>query len=358
MIQSKFNSVIVRCAAVFFWLSLFLFVLFLPRFLQNNSSDTLYIFSWSGIIDPLYIKKFEKLTGKKVKISYYENNQELLVKLKATGGKGYDLIVPSDYTVNILRKENLLHELDKNKLTFLKRLNPSFLNHYYDPENNYSVPFDWGIYGIGIDTTQFPEGLPEASWKLIFEPLHNKNLAMVNDPYEAFDIARRYLYQDKKELTLDDIESIKELLKRQHRSVMVYTDARADYLLATHNCALVVASSAYIWRGMKDYPDINFMIPKEGTILTIENFAIPKESQNKELAYEFLNFIYSLESIEHHFNYSAFSPTTIDPLTWGHLPQSKRDLLVPSKEIFKKFHFLEPSISEQDLYDVWVMVKS
>ena len=358
MIRSKFNIFIVRCIAIFFWFALFMLVLFFPLFREQRASDTLYVFSWAGIIDPLYIKKFEKSTGKKVKISYYENNQELLVKLKATAGKGYDLIVPSDYTVNILRQNNLLEELDKHKLTFLRRLNPSLLNHYYDPENKFSVPFDWGMYGIGVDTTQFPEGLPEASWKIIFEPLKNKNLAMVNDPYEAFDITRRYLYQDKIKLSLDEIEEIKKLLKKQHAFVSVYTDARADYLLATHNCALVVASSSYMWRGMKEHAYLDFMIPKEGTIVTIENFAIPKESKNKDLSYEFLNFIYSLASIEHHFNYSAFSPTTVDPLTWGHLSQAKRDLLVPTKEIFKKFHFLEPSISEQDLYDAWVTIKS
>ncbi len=358
MIHSKFNIFIVRCIAICFWFTLFMLILFFPLFREKGTSETLYVFSWSGIIDPLYIKKFEESTGKKVKISYYENNQELLVKLKATGGKGYDLIVPSDYTVNILRKDNLLEELDKKKLTFLHRLNPSLLNHYYDPENTFSVPFDWGMYGIGVDTTQFPKGLPEASWGMVFEPLENKNLAMVNDPYEAFDIARRYLYQDKTKLSLCEKEQIKKLLKKQHGFVTVYTDARADYLLATHNCALVVASSSYMWRGMKEYAYLDFMIPKEGTIVTIENFAIPKQSRNKELAYQFLNFIYSLESIEHHFSYSAFSPTTLDPLSWGHLPQAKRNLLVPTKELFKKFHFLEPSISEQDLYDLWVMVKS
>ena len=303
MIRSKFNIFIVRCIAIFFWFALFMLVLFFPLFREQRASDTLYVFSWAGIIDPLYIKKFEKSTGKKVKISYYENNQELLVKLKATAGKGYDLIVPSDYTVNILRQNNLLEELDKHKLTFLRRLNPSLLNHY-------------------------------------------------------FDITRRYLYQDKIKLSLDEIEEIKKLLKKQHAFVSVYTDARADYLLATHNCALVVASSSYMWRGMKEHAYLDFMIPKEGTIVTIENFAIPKESKNKDLSYEFLNFIYSLASIEHHFNYSAFSPTTVDPLTWGHLSQAKRDLLVPTKEIFKKFHFLEPSISEQDLYDAWVTIKS
>lgn len=359
MVNFSLRLFIIRILIIFFWLILFGAFFVSSRFTNYSSDNTLYVFTWPGILDPVYIQKFEKMSGVRVKTSYYESNQELLVKLKATGGSGYDLIIPSDYAVNILRKESLLEPLDKKRLVFLDRLQPSLLNNYYDPGNIYSIPFDWGIYGIGIDKTQYPSGIPEASWQLIFEPSDkSKPLGMVNDPYEAFTLAKQYLYGNKKTVSVQEIEKLTELLKKQHSFVSIYTDARADYLLATHNCALVLSASSYMWRGMKKYPYIHFMIPKEGTILTIENCVIPKASKNKKKVYEFLNFIYSKESIEHHFNYSAFLPATTDAQHWTHLPEEKRKLLVPTPTEFKKFHFLQELMPEQQLYELWITVKS
>ncbi len=347
------------CAIILFWTIFFIVFLFWPLLWHESSENTLYVFSWPGILDPAYIKKFEQQHGIKVKISYYETNQELLVKLKATGGSGYDLIIPSDYTINILRKENLLQKIDKTQLGFLDRINPSLLSHYYDPTNDYSIPFDWGIYGIGIDTTAHKNSLPDASWKTIFEPtIGSGKIAMLNDPYESFALAKLYLFPDSTTLNSAQIEAITKLLQKQRDSIAVYTDARADYLLATHNCPLAVSSSTYMWRGMKEYSYLSFMIPREGTIMTVEGFAIPKKSAKASLAYAFLNFIYSPESLKHHFNYSAFLPATQDALDWDFLPADKKKLLVPSAQEFKKFHFLEPLMDEQKLYELWVKIKA
>src|ERR1700722_18720735 len=121
----------------------------------------------------------------KVHLSYYSSHEELLVKFKATQGKGYDMIIPSDYAVGALAQTGLLKEIDKNRLPFWKEIDPLLLGHSFDPHNRYSIPFSWEVFGLGIDKETF---IPpsEPSWRWIFdEKLISYRILMINDPIEA-----------------------------------------------------------------------------------------------------------------------------------------------------------------------------
>ena len=155
----KTHSFLQTFFTVSFWIVIFFVFLFAPRIVLNvRSSNSINICIWSGIVDPQLFKNFEKETGIHVNVSYFEGNEELLVKLLATKGKGYDMISPSDYVVDFLRKNNLLQRLDKSKLDFYDALNPKMIGHYYDPKNEYSVPSEWYIMGLGINADFFKNG--------------------------------------------------------------------------------------------------------------------------------------------------------------------------------------------------------
>ena len=147
-----FKRIVVWGLIVFFWI----FVLYL--FLWSPSVSKLFfkkrsisVFTFPQLIDANYVHRFEKETGIGLTISYYENNDELLVKMEKTGGAGYDIIIPSDYTVEKLRNKGLLKKLDKSKLDFIQRIDKKFLHKYFDPENNYSMPYSWETYKIGYN---------------------------------------------------------------------------------------------------------------------------------------------------------------------------------------------------------------
>ena len=185
---------LIRVLILLFWTTIIGGSLFLS-FVHPFSRKTINVFAWGDIFDPLYIARFEQETGIGVKISYYTTNEELLAKLKETRGYGYDLIVPSDYSIAILRNAGLLKKLDKQRLPF-NRINPALLGHAYDNNNDYSLPFEWEIFGLGIDTTYFDKAFNvhnNQNWGLIFEP-HNYAIAMVNDPIEAIALSSFYLY--------------------------------------------------------------------------------------------------------------------------------------------------------------------
>src|SRR5689334_8533045 len=137
------KKMVIRCSVVLFWVALIFGILYWPEetFFTNNCS--INVFVWGDILDPSVVADFEKETGIKVNMNFYASNEEMLVKLRATQGRGYDLIIPSDYSVEILAKEGFLKELDKSQLNFLPHLNPKLLNLPFDPQNTYSIPFEW-----------------------------------------------------------------------------------------------------------------------------------------------------------------------------------------------------------------------
>jgi len=369
------KKLFLRTLMVLFWIVLLFGMLYSPYFFKTEHDKSINVFIWSGMLDLHYISKFEEKTGIKVRFSHYESNEELLVKLRATKGEGYDLIVPGDYAVNILRNEHLLKKLDKSKLNFLSKLNPILLNHYYDPNNDYTVPAEWSVFGIGIDKDYFHEFLQEHknkefSWDLILAPQlrpgisHYYNVIMSNDPLVSIPIAAIYLFGSLDNLNVAKLERVKELLIKQKKFVEAYVDFRPDYYLATKNCHIAFSASSYIWRSVYEYPHIDFIIPTEGTIINIENYALPITTRKEDLVYQFLNFIMEPETAKHHFeSEGTVFPVTVDVIPELNLKDSIKKLLTITPEEFKKFTFLRldllPSpIDENYLQDLWIKIKS
>src|SRR5262249_37030510 len=131
----------------------------------------------------------------------------------------------------------------------------------------------------------------EPTWAMIFDPkiVHYK-ITMENDPIDAVEFAAFYLYGMIAHLNPEQIQEVRQLLIQQRPWVAAYASFRGDYFLATKNVSLVVASTSYILRTQKLFDFVGFVLPKEGTFISIENFCIPKPSQKEDLTYSFINY--------------------------------------------------------------------
>jgi spermidine/putrescine transport system substrate-binding protein len=350
MTEQGYKPFFIRILMLLFWLSLLCMFLFLPLlfrwFLPERS---LTIFTWPTTLDPQYLQQFEQETGIKLYISYYESNQELFSKLRITKGEGYDLIMPSDYTIELLIKEGLLQKIDTTKLSFFPRLDPNIIHRYYDPNNEYSLPFFWGIYGLGINTDYFQKGMPPATWGLLFDrSLIPGAVGMTGEPREAIMIAAQYLFGSIDELKdPQKIAQIRSLLFKQKQWVYAYTEARTEDLLVSKSCPVVVALSTDIAKLVRRYDNIAFLLPQEGTFAFIDALVIPKTTQKLEMIYEFINFLYRPEVIEHHVKkYGFCSPVTDVP--------SDIPALCPTQEQFKKIDFFRNVVPETLLNEIWI----
>lgn len=340
----------IRIGIFFFWVCILLGFLYSPvmwRWIQRDQRS-ITVFTWPLIIDANYITQFEEETGIKVYISYYESNEELLSKLKATQGRGYDLVIPSDYTIQQLIKDGLVKKLDMSRLDFLDRINPQLKNNYYDPNNEYSVPYFWSVYGLGIDKDAFADQMPPATWGLIFDKDKVKGrVGMTDSGREAIMIAAQYLYGSIDVLSEpQSLQEVKQLLQKQKKWVEVYSDVRSGDLLASKTCAVVAALSPDIARIKKEYPNVAFLLPKEGTFILIDAFVIPKYSEKDELTYQLLNYLYRTDVVQHNIDQYGFCSPVRDV-------QSSGNEECPMKGA-KQLDFFRGIISEKTLNEVWI----
>lgn len=345
---------------VLFWVAAIAGMLYLPDLITRLRAPqrVLRILTFGGIIDPAYVRLFEEQHQVSVEWSYYGSNEELQAKLKKTGGKGYDLIVPSDYAVRLLREQNFLKPLDHARLPFLQNINPLLLHQTYDPGNKYSLPFEWELYGLGYDKDVLPFVAEHASWKLLFTNPETYKIIMLDDPIEALQAAVQYSYGNQKEtLSLEEQTAMRKLLRKQKQWIEAYTSTRAGYYLATGSSPLALTSTSYILTARKYAPQLAFVIPEEGGFITIENLAIPAAAEHEDLAYEFLNFIFTKESALHHFDEYANFPAIADA-SYTEFGDEFLQSVTMSKAQFSKLKFFHPVIPENQIRDFWVAVKA
>lgn len=351
---------IIRACIIIFWIMLIFGYLYTGKVLKYfRPKQSINVFMWSGVVDPKMFKKFEQETGIRVNVSYYEGNEELLVKLLATKAEGYDMIVPSDYVVQFLIAHNLLQKIDKSKLDFYDTLNPKFMGHYFDPKNEYSIPSEWYIEGLGINANYFKNGnLPEASWSSVFDPVKTPDhIGLFNDSREVIGLAIKYLYGEFRPINEQEVQEIKQLLQEQKKKVEAYTDFRGDFLLESGNCSLVTVGNNVIWKTVKENPNIVFLVPKEGTLLNLENYVIPKPSKKAALVYQLWNFLFRLDVQEHNF-------------ITGSLLSTRRDAdFMFAEEVLKSstqlIHFnstdkaelFENKVTDEQINEIWLGVK-
>jgi len=343
------------------WISLLAISLYSPKAsaMWPSQEKTLYVFAWSDILSPEVISRFEQKTGIKVKFNYYSSNEELLVKLKATKGEGYDLIIPSDYVLPQLIQDGLLQKIDKRKFPFWPKINPLLLGQFFDPKNEYSIPFEWEAFLLAYNTEYFQNHPFERSWKMLFDKnFVSYKIAMTSDPIEAILFSSFYLFGPTSSLTPDQAKQVENLLLWQKKWVEVYASFRGDYFLSTGSCQVCIASSSYLWRTSQIFPSINFVIPKEGTFINIENLAIPKASKKQALVYELINHLFEEESVRTHFSTFGYFPSTLHTLANLELPPVFRKLLFSSERDFSNFYFTKELLPQQKVTDIWVEVKS
>jgi len=342
---------VIRILMVLFWITvLALFFGFSHIVNLFKTEKSINIFSWPLLLDVSYLEKFEHETGIKINVSYFETNEELFSKLRATKGAGYDLVIPSDYIVELIVNEGLLQKIEHSKIETWNSIDPKLLGLYFDPHNEYTVPYFWAVYGLGIDKTYFNGELPEASWGLVFDKEKApSSVGMLDAARETVLLASQYLFGSSDiAMTPQHIMQIKKLLLDQKAWVGAYTESSIEHLLLGKICPVVVAMGPDILRIKRKNPDIDFIIPKEGSFAVIDSFAIPSQSTKKELVYQLINFLYRPHVLKHHQERFGLCSPLKD------LQASEDQQFCPDDKAFAKMKFFKTTIPETLLNEIWI----
>jgi spermidine/putrescine-binding protein len=257
-----------------------------------DTTKTLRIFIWEEYIDPDIYRLFEQEFGAKVIEDTYGGNDDMRAKLQA-GGAGYDLVVPSDYMVTLLKKDGLLLPIDLSRIPNLIHLAARFRDPTYDPGHRYSVPYQWGITGIAYNKSQVIP--PPTHWANLFDPAwiepYTNRISMLNDMREVIGAALVSRGYPPETADPQHLAQAQASLRQQKPLLAKYDSESFEDSLASGETVLAQGWSGEIAMAQSQNPDIAFIIPGEGTFVFVDNWAIPKGARQKELAEEFINFV-------------------------------------------------------------------
>jgi spermidine/putrescine transport system substrate-binding protein len=347
----------VRVGIIVFWIMVIVGFLYAGTFFNLfNTRKTINVLAWGQVLDTEYLSDFEKETGIHVNISYFENNEEVFVKLRATDEHDYDVIMPSDWAVELLIQEGRIKKIDRTRLTMWDTLYPTLCHLYCDPYNDYSIPFYWSLFGLGIDRTYFNGVKPPATWGLVFdEAIMPDRIAMVEDPRPLIFIAALYLFGRVEQLNDQEIQRITDLLIRQKKHVEIYTDTRPEYVLASGVVPVAVGLSGDLLKVMRRFNTIDFVVPQEGGFAEIVSFAITSVTQKDDLIYPFLNYIFRKDVVKKYVDKFDFFPAVnIDVEYDDRFVQFTK----PTKKIFDTMHFFKNVIPRDVFNTVLIALKS
>ncbi|MBP5305792.1 MAG: ABC transporter substrate-binding protein, partial [Lachnospiraceae bacterium] len=268
----------------------------------------LYIYNWGEYMDKDVLKIFEEETGLKVKYDEYDTNETMYPKV-ATGAVKYDVVCPSDYMIQRMREEDLLAEIDFNNIPNIQYIGEQYLqsSKEFDPENKYSVPYCWGTVGILYNKTMIDE--PIDSWSVLFDEKYQDNILMQKSVRDAYCVALKYLGYSLNSTDDDELNAATKLLKDQKASGVVQAyvvDEVRDKMIGDSAAIGVIYSGEAIYT-KRENPNLEYVVPKEGSNVWIDSWVIPKNAEHKENAEKFINFLCRPDIALKNFEYITYS---------------------------------------------------
>ena len=270
------------------------------------NSKKVVVYNWGEYLDPEVLTMFEEETGIDVVYEEFETNEILYPKI-SSGAIAYDVICPSDYMIQRMIKNDLLAEINFDNIPNIKNIGKEYMDQsrQFDPENKYSVPYCWGTVGILYNKTMVDE--PVTSWSILWDEKYKDNILMQDSVRDTFGVTLKYLGYSLNSTDLDELTKARDLLIKQKPLVQAYViDQVRDKMIGNEAAIGVIYSGEAIYT-QKENPDLEYVVPKEGSNIWIDSWVIPKNAENKENGEKFINFLCRPDIALKNFEYITYS---------------------------------------------------
>ena len=274
------------------------------EYISDGSEDS---YDTNAAFEEWYLAEY----GKEVKVNYttYASNEDMYAKLKS-GAVKYDIVIPSDYMIELMIEEDMLEEIDFSNIPNYQYIDEKYRNLFYDPDNKYSVPYTYGMVGIIYNTTMI-EGTPD-SWGLMWDENYKGKILNFNNPRDAFGTAMYKLGIDVNTSDTADWDAAFEALKAQKPLVQSYVMDEIFNKMKGASAAIAPYYAGDFLTMYDDNNDLAFYYPKEGTNVFIDAICIPKGTQHKDIAEAYINFMLSEDAAIANAEYIGYaSPNTL-----------------------------------------------
>ncbi|RID85086.1 extracellular solute-binding protein [Peribacillus asahii] len=311
-----------------------------------SGDNTLTIYNWGDYIDEELLSQFEEQTGIKVIYATFDSNEAMLTKIKQ-GGTTYDVAVPSEYTIDQMRKEHLLIPLDHSKLPNMKYIDERFMDLPFDPENKYSIPYFWGTVGIVYNPSML-DGKRITSWADLWDEDLRNQILLIDGAREVMGMGLNSLHYSLNDTNDAHLREAKEKLDTLTPNIKAIVGDESKLLLANEEAAVGLAWSGDASEIMYENEKLDYVVPKEGSNLWFDNMVIPKTAKNVEAAHQFINFMLDPKVAAQNTEYVSYSTPNKEALKY--LPEEivKDERFYPSPALTEKLEVYE-NLGKQNL---------
>lgn len=326
----------------------------------SAGNNQVIVYNWGEYIDPEVLSLFEEETGIQVIYEEYETNEIMYPKIKS-GAVAYDAVCPSDYMIQKMIDNGLLAKINWDNITNIENIGEIYLDksREFDQYNEYSVPYCWGTVGILYNKTMVSD--PVDSWRILWESQYKDSILMQDSVRDAFAVSLKYLGYSLNTTNIQELKEAQELLVTQKPLVQAYViDQVRDKMIGNEAALGVIYSGEAIYTQMEN-PDLEYVIPKEGSNVWIDSWVIPKNAKHKENAEKFINFLCRPDIALMNFEYITYSTPNTAARELIEDPEIRNSHIAfpddSELERCETFHFLGNE-AEEIYNQLWREVKS
>ncbi len=325
----------------------------------NENENVVRVYNWGDYIDEEVISMFEEETGIKVIYDTFETNEEMYPKI-AAGGVDYDVICPSDYMIEKMLANNLLQEINYDNIPNISNIDPSVLEMAltYDPSNKYSVPYTYGTLGIIYNKALIDDEI--TSWADLWNEEYSGNILMYNSPRDLFTAPLKMLGYSLNSTSEAELREATDLLLEQKPLVQRYVMDQIKDSLISESASIAMAYSGEVLLLQESNPNLEYVIPKEGTNYFIDAWVIPTCAENKENAEAWIDFLSRPDIAFMNFEYITYATPNLGAQEQMDESLKSNPALFPSAEVMENCEVFRSLGEEGDqtYSDLWMEIKN
>lgn len=271
---------------------------------EGKIGGEMNLFTWDGMFPREILDGFEKETGVRIHFSHFDYDEDMLAKLEETQGGDYDFVIADDYIIELVIAEGLAQKLDTSKLENYGNLNSVFMSQFYDPANEYTVP-----YGAGIPLIVYDPALTDVEitgYGDLWNPALEDNVAITANYRVINGITLKAMGESMNCEDLNVIQSAGDKLLGLAPNIRVINDSNTQDYLISGEVAAAFLYSSQVAAALNARDDLQVVYPKEGLGFGIMAGFIPSDAPHAEAAYAFIDYINRPENAAKCFEYIGY----------------------------------------------------
>ncbi len=329
--------------------------LLIPFAAPAEEEKVVNIFTWEGYIDDVTLKNFAEETGIKANYSTFSTNEEMLLKMSSAPGE-YDLILASDYAINMLRKQDLLYKLDKNELPNYGNIGEGYLSQYFDENNEFAIPYTAGMPLIIYDPALVDFEI--TGYESLWDERLKDSIVMVDDARNIIGITLKTMGESFNTTDDEVLKKAEEKLMALRPNIRSFNYDSPHFDIISGECSVGYMFTSFLTLALSDRPDLKVVYPEEGLGFGIDALVISKNAPHPQNAHKLINYLLDAKVGAHIAETQGYiSPNTA---AQQYLPASIQDnpaLTIPAEKL-ENTEFIQDLGDYESVYQaIWQRFK-